>query len=385
MNMVMRIFITTFYLLLLCGHNILFSQTSEWHGQLSGWLTGKPDNSLISQVGVRYIPDISIEKSLASDLQINMEISFNTYTAGNFHSWRNTNADAKLKPYRIWLRFSTSRFEARLGLQKINFGPAILFRPLMWFDRIDPRDPLQLTDGVYALLSRYYFQNNTNIWLWGLYGNNKTKGWEIIPTEKNSIEYGSRTQLPLFKGEIGFSYHYRQIDFKQAAQMLYPIKDSTSVSENRYGLDGKWDIGVGLWFEGVLIHKQTKTSQMKYQRLWTTGIDYTFKLGNGLYALCEYFNTASNDKSYLRGKGISFTALLINYPLGLLDYLSGILYYQMDNGTLYRLINWQRQYDNWSFYLILFWNPGRGSLNPNQTGNTIYSGNGFQCMVVFNH
>jgi len=54
-------------------------------------------------------------------------------------------------------------------LQKINFGSATLFRLLMWFDRIDPRDPLKLTDGVYGLLLRYYFHNNTNIWLWGLY------------------------------------------------------------------------------------------------------------------------------------------------------------------------------------------------------------------------
>ena len=57
------------------------------------------------------------------------------------------------------------------GLQKINFGSATMLRPLMWFDQVDPRDPLQLTDGVWGVLGRYYFLNNANIWLWGLYGN----------------------------------------------------------------------------------------------------------------------------------------------------------------------------------------------------------------------
>jgi len=56
----------------------------------------------------------------------------------------------------MWIRLSTKQFELRAGLQKINFGSATLLRPLMWFDKIDPRDPLQLTDGVYALLARYY-------------------------------------------------------------------------------------------------------------------------------------------------------------------------------------------------------------------------------------
>lgn len=50
--------------------------------------------------------------------------------------------------------------ELRLGLQKINFGSAQLFRPLMWFDKMDPRDPLQMTDGVWGALYRYYFRNN---------------------------------------------------------------------------------------------------------------------------------------------------------------------------------------------------------------------------------
>lgn len=33
------------------------------------------------------------------------------------------------------------------------------------------REPSQLTDGVYGVLVKYYFQNNANLWAWGLIGN----------------------------------------------------------------------------------------------------------------------------------------------------------------------------------------------------------------------
>ena len=150
----------------------------------------------------------------------------------------------KVKPYRFWVRFATSQFQVRIGLQKINFGSAMLLRPLMWFDRIDPRDPLQITDGVYAILLRYYFLNNANIWLWGVYGQNQRKGMEVFPTKENSGEYGGRIQVPLMNGEIATSYHHRDID--PTAMVLNAPRFR---SENRYALDGKWDLGVGLWFE----------------------------------------------------------------------------------------------------------------------------------------
>jgi len=42
----------------------------------------------------------------------------------------------KLIIYRGWIRYSGSQFEARVGLQKINFGPAQLLRSLKWFARL---------------------------------------------------------------------------------------------------------------------------------------------------------------------------------------------------------------------------------------------------------
>lgn len=123
-----------------------------------------------------------------------------------------------------------------------------MIRPLMWFDKIDPRDPLQLTDGVWGILGRYYFLNNANLWGWVLYGNEDAKTWEIGNTSQRQPEWGGRFQTPVPRGEMGLSFHHRLSDTINL-DTLISLNDL--VPENRIGLDGKWDVGVGLWFEAV--------------------------------------------------------------------------------------------------------------------------------------
>ena len=373
-----------FSLVLIQGQKVVFSQTVTWNGQLSGWLTGNQGKSLISQGGFRYIPDVFIEKTLNSHLLCDAVISLNTFATGNFKGWENPSIEGKLKPYRLWARLAGNQFEARIGLQKINFGTAVLFRPLMWFDRIDPRDPLKLTDGIYGFLLRYYFQNNTNFWLWGLYNNNDLKGWEKAPTEDNGIEFGGRFQKPIFTGEAGISYHHRRVDFSQVPY-LSSVLNNNLVDENRFALDGKWDVEIGLWFEGTIIQRDTDIPFMKYQRMWTIGADYTFNIGNGLNVLNEFFSSESSAEIFGEGDGTQFIGSTVNYPINLFDHLSGIYFYDWTNRDNYLWLNWQRTYDNWILYLIGFFNPEIVLLNQTRTGSNAFSGNGFQIMVVFNH
>jgi hypothetical protein len=243
----------------------------------------------------------------------------------------------------------------------------------MWFDRLDPRDPLQITDGVYGLLLRYYFVNNTNIWIWGLYGNEKTKGWEAIPTQEGSVEYGGRLQIPLFTGELAVTYHHRQIVIGKPSP------------ENRYALDGKWDIGIGIWIEGTLTHQENELLITPWQRAISTGLDYTFDLGNGLYILGEHFNLSRTQKALSPGHDINFSAFLIRYPLGLLDEITGIFYYDWENKELYRFLSWQRTYDRWRINLIGFWNPENFQIYPTASGNNPFVGTGFQVTIIFNY
>jgi hypothetical protein len=358
------------------------AQEFDLHGQVSGWAATNPDKA--TQLGLRYIPDLMVA-TYWGDYILDSEISLNMYGSVQFqHDQDTTHRYDEFDPYRIWFRFAASQFELRAGLQKINFGSAMLLRALMWFDSIDPRDPLQLTDGVWGLLGRYFFLNNANIWLWVLYGNGENRGGDIFVSDKNKPEFGGRLQIPLLTGEIALSYHHRHI-----ATNMNPSGNDFSgeftLPENRIGLDGKWDIEVGIWAEAVLIHRELDTEIYNYQRQTNLGVDYTFEWGNGLYAIAEYFTFSLAEKAFGRGEDVSITAFSLNYPVGLLDDLTTIVYYELDNQNWYRFVRWQRTYNNWSFYLMGFWNPDQYQLFPGVTQNNLYSGKGVQVLVVFNH
>jgi hypothetical protein len=377
--------------LMYCAFAPAYAQTWSLHGQASGWLTTHPELFPLSQAGLRYLPELSISETIGDGLTADLDLSLNSYATGSFAKNQHALYDATAKPYRVWLRLASDKCEIRAGLQKLNFGSATLLRPLMWFDKVDPRDPLQLTDGVYALLARYYFQDNANIWLWGLYGNDETKGLEIVPTAKKRIEYGGRVQTPFWTGELGATYHHREADFtKLLTVALYTTNAHTP--EDRFALDGKWDMGIGAWFEAALTHDQTDIPGRSYQRQWTLGADYTFDIGNGLNALTEYFSSDNPDAPLASANGLRFSALSLNYPLGLIDRVSCILYRDWSNREWYRLINWQRTYDNWIIYVLGFWNPeniqlyGTQTMNTSgQTGGSPFTGSGIQLMIVFNH
>ena len=369
-------------LLLLPLHNTAFPMAIGLKGLVTGWITGNIDNITEPFFGIRYIPEFSLEQSLSQDFSLDFEASFNAFGTAHFRSFENTQTHGEIDLYRLWGRVSTSRFEARIGLQKINFGSATLLRPLMWFDSIDPRDPLQLTDGVYGLLLRYYFLNNANIWVWGLYGNDNLKGWDFFPSKSNSAEFGGRLQLPLGTGEWAFTYHHRTMDPNRGPAAL-ALDAETFIPEDRFALDGKWDLGVGFWVEGTLTHQRTALFPSPWQRAVNIGLDYTFGLGNGLHALTESFFYTSSDKAFGSGEGLSFSALSLSYPVGLLDNLSGIVYYDWDNKDFYSFLNWRRTYDRWTINIIGFWNPERFQIYQNLPENALYAGKGFQIMVVF--
>lgn len=372
------------FLLFLSGRIAPCSQDSQFRGQLSGWVWGNFESPVISQVGFRYIPELSIKKSIRDGLFMDLELSLDTFAAGNFVNGNNLDLTGKIKPYRLWGRLSGNHFEARIGLQKINFGSATLFRPLRWFDRIDPRDPLQLTEGVNGLLLRYYFNNNANIWFWALYGNDEIKGWETAPTPDNEIEFGGRLQLPVSTGETGFTFHHRRADLSGTPAPA-TLSSPNRVSENRFAFDCKLDITIGLWLELALIQRDTKIPLMKHQRMWTLGADYTFGIGNGLTVLTEFSKTTNADKFLGNGESISLWGVSANYLVGMFDRVSAIYYCDLTNSDNYMSLNWQRTTDNWQFHFTIFLNPDTGILNRNGEERFGFSGKGFRLMVVFNH
>ncbi|MCX6259407.1 MAG: hypothetical protein NTY95_01030 [Bacteroidia bacterium] len=309
------LFLVLVLILFLVTGNICLSQDSvrssadtiSINGQLSLWANYNVNNPLPVITGGRYIPSIYYGIRTDGNKLIDLEASANLYGTFTFHPFDEASFDGGLKPYRLWTRYSSDQFELRLGLQKINFGSASILRPLMWFDQMDPRDPLHLTNGVWALLARYYFLNNANVWLWGLYGNYDPRAWEMIPTNKKIPEFGGRS------------------------------------------------------------------------------IDYTFGLGNGLYAAYEHLFFSYDQKAFEFANRTSFSLMTLSYPTGLFGKLSAIVYFNWTNKTIYNFVTWQKQFDNLVLYVMGYWNPDAYEL-PSQTGSrNMFSGKGIQLMLVFNH
>lgn len=365
---------------------VSFCQAQDYiySGQVSAWFSLNKQSIESGQMGIRYIPDLSSSVPFSNNILFDTDASVKVYGLGDYRSDLKPNYDKDFSPYRLWLRLSGSQYEFRVGLQKINFGSASIFRSLMWFETIDPRDPLQITSGVYGILGRYYFLNNANIWLWGLFGNEDPKGWEIIPTRKDKPEFGGRLQIPIFSGEAGLSYHYRQLELSKLVPII-PTAAETNTPENRIAFDGKWNIELGLWVEAVITHHKSDLLLYDWEQTYTIGVDYTFEVGNGWHLLTEYFVLENTNEILQSGDGIEFSAFSVDYPIGLIDKFSSIVYYDWDKKDLYRLINLQRTYDNWSFYLFAFWNPDDKNLRLSAQESSQFSGKGFQFMIVFNH
>lgn len=368
------------------------SQEVNLEGQLSGWVTARHDKSWASQAGVRYLPEFNFtlplsrkgqnsENGKEGNLSFEGEFSLNAISSWTYPS-ETDNIYEKIKPYRAWIKFGGDQFEIRAGLQKINFGSASMLRSLMWFDRIDARDPLQLTDGVYSLLGRYYFLNNANIWLWGLYGNKGTKGWDYLESDLHRPEFGGRLQLPVPRAEIAFTYNNRLVNDNLP---FINSPEKFSFSEQKLAFDVKADLVIGLWYEGVMKFSNTDLFP-RYDRMTTLGSDYTFGIGNGVNMSLEYLNVVTSDEPFKeRVSSRSFIGLSANYPLSLVAGLSAIAYLNPDSGDLYRFVNLSLSYDQLSFYFIGFWNPTDYELFNIDNQTTMFTGKGFQVMAVFNY
>lgn len=351
-------------------------------GQLSSWAHFNPDNPYPLYLGGRYIPQLNFELRHPKKRLLDFEASANIYGDVGIHFFDSASARGDIRPYRLWGRYSTEQFEARIGLQKIDFGTANMLRALRWFDQIDPRDPLRLTEGVWGGLARYYFLNNINIWFWTLYGNENLKGLEAIETNAAIPEFGGRVQMPVPRGEAGISYHHRVADSRSYEGA---IPSYSEIPENRIGIDAKWDLVVGLWLEAAWVTKSKDMNALTNQEVVTLGTDYTFGIGSGLYVVLEHMLVASDQVAFEFANTTNLTATSLMYPIGMFDNINAIFYYDWRNNSLYNFVNWYRQFDKTTLYVMGYWNPDNEQLPTAGAAENLYTGYGIQVMYVFNH
>ncbi|MDD2425087.1 MAG: hypothetical protein PHP30_00630 [Bacteroidales bacterium] len=352
-------------------------------GQASAYTLIGSGNNLPVWSGGRYIPQLNYEINLRKNNLVDFEASANIWGNAGFRLFDTVSFKGGVSPYRLWARYSSSRLELRAGLQKINFGSASILRPLMWFDQTDNRDPLKLTEGVWGVLGRYYFQNNANIWLWCLYGNEKKKGWETLNTVSNIPEFGGRIQFPLPSGEAAFSYHHRTSE--GFPHLGYGNPDNYN-PENRYGFDAKFDTKIGWWFEASLTDYKFTPEGVNDILIFNLGADYTFGLGNGITVTFEQLTILSPfEKGLNYDNFLTFSLISASYPLGMFDNINTVIYYDWKNRKSYNFINWQRNFNKFTLNLMGYLNPDNYII-PLQGMNEIsYAGKGFQVMIIFNH
>lgn len=353
---------------------------TDFGGQLSVISSFAPDNQADVFLGARLIPELNHEWKIDSSRKLVGEASLYTSSAIFSESLENFDTESRIDPYRVWLSYRKDRLELRAGLQKIDFGSAKLLRPLQWFNQIDPRDPLQLTNGVYGLLGRYYFRNNANIWFWALYGNERTRSFDAVGTNSQVPEFGGRLQLPTKKGEIALSFHQRTAS--TAGHTFLPAYDK--IPEQRVGIEGKWDLGVGLWFELAYVRKHKDLDVFTHQTLLNIGVDYTLPIGNGLGVTLEHL-TATYDQSFLAVTAPAhITATLFTYPLSLFGSLSTVGVYSWEGGDVTFQLNYAHQFPKWTGYVMLFQNPAMQLGIQNNELVSQFQGPGIRLMVVKN-
>jgi len=350
-------------------------------GQFATMTGFSPENDLDWFAGARNIPELSYKISLDSVQFIDFEASALMDGSILFHPFDASETKGDIDLYRIWARYSRDPFEVRAGLQKIDFGVATLLRPLQWFNQIDPRDPLQLTNGVYGILARYYFLNNANIWLWGLYGNERTRGFDILETNDKEPEFGGRIQHPIPKGEIGLSYHHRTVNTRSFLDLDSP----GTLKENKYALDVKWDVTVGLWLEATYTQKTKNIGFLTHQSFVNIGSDYTFGFGSGLNLTAEHLISSFEENAFKWNDTNHISAISGNYPLGLMDTISGFYYYDWDNNSNTLLINYEYQFKKITGYAMAYYNPrSQTGIQLNNLVNN-FTGPGIRLVLVYNY
>ncbi len=188
--------------------------------------------------------------------------------------------------------------------------------------------------------------------------------------------------MPVPKGEAAITYHHRIADTRNLGSLVpyYP-----EVPENRIGFDIKLDLAVGFWIEGSWTHKNKDLGIFTNQEILNAGIDYTFGIGNGLYVIFEQLVAANDEKAFNFDYKSSFSLLSLSYPVGLFDNLSGIVYYDWKNNKSYNFLNWQKQFNNITFYLMGYWNPVQYNIPAQGSGENLFAGKGLQVMFVLNH
>lgn len=367
-------FLYTLFITFLICSNLKASEKDSlaFQTQLSFASLVNPTSLTGVHFDARVLPQLDYLRDFSGDRRLSAEVSANVNAFTDIPIDREL-LGGSLRLYRAWVRFSTQRNEIRAGLQQLNFGSASLLRPLQWFDGLNPTDPLRMTNGVWGVLDRIYFKNNSTLWLWCLSGNTEYRVWDLGAHSTVKPELGFRFQQPVPSGEVAFSFNHRTM---RADYGIPPTFQETNL-----GLDGKWDLGPGVWFEDSYRFTSKASPFKSGWNSLTVGSDITTDFMNGLSFTFEHMLNTNFSETNPTVHSINFSALSANWPISIFHRLSAIVLYNWESDLWFRYLTWSADFDRGSLYLIGFWNPNL-STSLLSLGSGYYSNYGFQLMYV---
>jgi len=339
----------------------------RYKGIFSGWISENHNTKWQNQTGGRYIPQLTMQQYFKKGKMFDIQASFH----GLFLADQSSENRSDFELYRFKVRYTTQQSESQLGLQKINFGPAQILRALNWFDSPDLRDPLKLTNGVYAFRFRYTLLNNINLWIWETLPQDRLDDFNL-PKNVKKPEFGWRFQAPVANGELGISLHSAN-----SSSVLINTQNTSNVDKyTRVGFDGRWDILVGMWFETSYLQKNNNKILSKQI---TLGGDYTFDYKNGLYCLVEHTLLDNSDNLYFRSVIHQLSAISFSYPVSFFDNIMAIGYFDWTEERFYQYFSWQRNFDKLSINASIF------NYSKNVEVEHSTTGCGAQIMLIYTH
>ena len=357
----------------LCASAVTLAQSFSLKGQLWGSVIHGDDppvgrSSFETTLG--YIPMLSLSRDLSINRFVDLEWG---YRMGKVYAGDYAISSIE-EPYRLWLRYSSDQIEARLGLQKIAFGPAMVLRSLAWFDTIDPKDPTGQTEAVEAFRLRLFPTRSLALWLWS------------INNDQDTLSYGGRAELSTSIGEWGLTYYQDPTELGQSVGQ-FPI--FISGPHKRAAMDYRYDGYFGFWFEGVGIFADSKQDvELNRFTLLTLGADYTIPVGSGMLIMAETMKINGSSTAEDISSDQTYTALMASLPINMLHQLMFIAQIDWDNNHMYNYLRWGVTYDRFSLNFILSISPRRGDYNiaTEYLPKTVAGfGTGLQFMLIYNH
>ena len=328
------------------------------------------DNYASAEGRAGYIPELNLRAGQSGGAQLEALFAFRSSYLYRLRlspdRWETAGSEGV---YRLWMQLRSTRWDLRLGRQKIAFGPGQFLRPLAWFDTLDLRDPTGQTRGVDAVRVRFFPNDRLSVWGWGIVQNIAGLGYDL-----KDFSPGGRAEYLLGDIELGFTFHQENFSGR-------------STPRSRMALDFRTDKIIGLWAEAYALTDNNDEASISRSDVLMVGVDYTLPIGSGVLVMAEHLQSRSVNTIGGTAARTQATAVLGALPLGLFDRLTAVAYFLHEDNFSSYFFMWQRTYDFWSLSVLMFANPPRSELG--SLGNIFPSvvgvGTSVQLLLVFNH